>query len=32
VLRLKLSANRAYWRFLSTPNGRVLDSGSSACH
>ena len=32
VLRLKLDANRAYWRFLSTPNGRVLDSGSSACH
>jgi hypothetical protein len=32
VLRLKLSANRAYWRFLSTPNGRVLDSGSSTCH
>lgn len=32
VLRLKLSANRAHWRFLSTPNGRVLDSGSSACH
>jgi hypothetical protein len=32
VLRLKLGANRYYWRFLSTPNGRVLDSGSSACH
>lgn len=32
VLRLKLDANRIYWRFLSTPNGRVLDSGSSACH
>jgi hypothetical protein len=32
VLRLKLDANRVYWRFLSTPNGRVLDSGSSGCH
>ena len=32
VLRLKLGANRVYWRFLSTPSGRVLDSGSSACH
>ncbi|MHB8060370.1 MAG: metallophosphoesterase family protein [Gaiellaceae bacterium] len=32
VLRLKLGADRAYWRFLSTPNGRVLDSGSSGCH
>ncbi len=32
VLRLKLGANRVYWRFLSTPNGRVLDSGSGGCH
>jgi alkaline phosphatase len=32
VLRLKLGTNRYYWRFLSTPNGRVLDAGSSACH
>lgn len=32
VLRLKLSANRFYWRFLSTPNGKVLDSGSASCH
>ena len=32
VLRLKLAENRAYWRFLSTPNGRILDSGSSHCH
>ncbi len=31
VLRLKLAANRFYWRFLSTPSGRVLDSGGS-CH
>ena len=32
VLRLKLGANRFYWRFLSTPNGKVLDSGSGSCH
>ena len=32
VLRLKLTTNRYSWRFLSTPRGRVLDSGSSACH
>lgn len=32
VLRLKLDDNRAYWRFLSTPSGRILDSGSSGCH
>jgi hypothetical protein len=32
VLRLKLAASRYSWRFLSTPKGRVLDSGSGACH
>jgi hypothetical protein len=32
VLRLKLAPTRYYWRFLSTPSGRVLDSGSGACH
>ena len=32
VLRLKLGANRVYWRFLSAPSGRVLDSGSGGCH
>ena len=33
ILRLKLGSNRYYWRFLSTnPPGRVLDSGSGACH
>ena len=33
ILRLKLGSNRYYWRFLSTnPTGRVLDSGSGACH
>lgn len=32
VLRLKLGANRVYWRFLSTPSGRILDSGSAGCH
>jgi len=32
VLRLKLGTSRYYWRFLSTQGGRVLDSGSGACH
>ena len=32
VLRLQLGASRYSWRFLSAPNGRVLDSGTGACH
>ena len=32
ILRLKLGTNRFSWRFLSTPNGRVRDSGNSGCH
>jgi alkaline phosphatase len=32
VLQLKLSSNGYSWKFLSTPSGRTLDSGSGSCH
>lgn len=32
LLRLVLRPTRYEWRDLATPNGRVMDSGSTACH